>query len=137
MDMKLLNKNRQLELLVYKLLNDLLFLWFAVFLGLFIAEGAVPGYFSAYLSFTRMVIILFIILYLTVWLGRRNKIAFEILGEKNVLKNKTILFLLLVSFVLIINSLRGSGLFNIIITALAIAFILWFFSKTLVFSDKK
>lgn len=131
------NNKKQLEFLGYKLLNDILFLWSAVFLGLLIAEGAVPGYFSAYLSFTKMVIIFFIIFSLIVWLGRRNEITFEILEEKNLLKNKAILFLLIVSLGLIVNSLRGLGLIETIISSLAAFLILLFFHKTFLLPDKK
>lgn len=131
------NNKKQLEFLGYKLLNDILFLWSAVFLGLLIAEGAVPGYFSAYLSFTKMVIVFFIIFSLIVWLGRRNEITFEILEEKNLLKNKAILFLLIVSLGLIVNSLRGLGLIETIISSLAAFLILLFFHKTFLLPDKK
>ncbi len=134
--MQLLNK-KQFELLIYKLSNDILFLWMLAFAGLLIMESLVPGFFSAYLSFTKVILILFAILFLIAWLGRRNNITFEFSSEKGLRKNKTILSLLLVSLVLIINSLRSLGLIETIISSLAVFIILLFFYKTFILPDSK
>lgn len=132
-----LNNKKQLELLLYKLLNDILFLWVMVFSGLLIAESVVSGYFSAYLSFTKVILILFAILFLIVWLGKKNNITFEVNGGKNIFKSKMILFLLLVSLVLIVNSLRSLGLIETAISSFATFVIFLFFLKTFLFPSKK
>lgn len=124
------NNKTQLELLLYKLLNDILFLWIIVFAGLLILESLVPGFFSAYLSFTKIILVLFAILFSITWLGKRNGITFEMQDGKSIFKNKTTLFLLLVSLILIINSLRSLGLIETAITSLAVFTILLFFYKT-------
>lgn len=134
-DMQLPDK-KQFELLIYKLLNDILFLWLLVFAGLLIAESLVLGYFSALLSFTKIILILFAILSLTVWLGKRNNITFEFSSEKGLRKNKAILFLLLVSLILIVNSLRSLGLIETILSSLAVFIILLFFYKTFVLPEE-
>jgi len=129
MDTQPNNKN-QLELLAYKLLNDILFLWLFVFAGMLALETVVPGFFSAYLSFTKIILVLFAILLLIVWLGKRNNITFEAESGKNIFKNKLILFLLFVALALIINSLRSLGLVETAIASLTIFIILLFFLKT-------
>lgn len=127
----------QPELLIYKLLNDILFLWLLVFAGMLVLESVVPGYFSAYLSFTKIILILFTILFLIAALGKRNDITFEARSEKNILKNKTMIFILSVSFVLIVNSLRSLGLVETAISSLAVFAILLFFYKTFILPDNK
>ncbi|MFA4817318.1 MAG: hypothetical protein WC608_01175 [Parcubacteria group bacterium] len=124
------NNKKQLELLLYKLLNDILFLWIFVFAGMLALESVVPGFFSAHLSFTKIILVLFAILFSVIWLGKRNGIIFETHSEKNIFKSKGMLFLLLASLVLIINSLRSLGLFETAIASLAIFIILLFFLKT-------
>lgn len=133
----LLNNKKQPELLLYKLLNDILFLWLLVFAGMLVLEGVVPGYFSAHLSFTKIMLVLFTILFLIVRLGKRNNILFEPHNRESIFKNKALLFLLLISFVLIINSLRSLGLIETIIFSLAVFVILLFFYKTFILPDEK
>jgi len=135
MDMKLQNR-KQLELLLYKLLNDALLLWLIVFFFLLILEGAVPGYFSAYLSFTKMTIALFVLLALIAFLGRKNNISFEFANRKGLLKNKAILALLAVSLALIINSVRSLNIFEIIIISAVSFAVLLLSYKILIDSDK-
>jgi hypothetical protein len=135
MDMQPNNK-KQRELMLYKLLNDILFLWLLVFAGLLALESAVPGFFSAHLSFTKIILVLFAILFSIVWLGKRNGIALEAYGKENIFQNKKILLLLFVSLVLIINSLRNLGLIETAVTSLAIFVVLLFFLKTFFLSEK-
>lgn len=134
--MQPLNDKKQLELLIYKLLNDILFLWMLVFAGMLVLESVVPGFFSAYLSFTKIILVLFAILFSIIWLGKRNHMTFEARSEKNFLKNKPMLFLLFISFVLIINSLRSLGLIETAITSLAVFIILLFFYRTFILPGK-
>lgn len=129
MDIQLNNK-KQFELLVYKLLNDALFLWLLVFAGMLVLEGVVPGYFSAHLSFTKIILVLFAILFSIIWLGKRNDISFEPHNRENIFKNKALFFLLPISLLLIINSLRSLGLIETAISSLAVFAILLFFYKT-------
>lgn len=126
---------QQLEKMIYKLLTDILSLVLLVFSLNLIVDAIVPNLFAAYLSFTKIILILFAILSLIVWLGKRNNITFEFSSEKGLRKNKTILFLLLVSFVLIINSLRSLGFAETIIFSLAVFVILLFFYKTFLLPD--
>lgn len=130
------NNKKQLKLLLYKLLNDILFLWIFVFAGLLVLESLVPGFFSAHLSFTKIILVLFAILFLIVWFGRKNDINFETYSEKNIFKNKTMLLLLSISLLLIINSLRSLGLIETAIFSLAVFAIILFFYKTFALPDK-
>jgi hypothetical protein len=137
--MQILSKlkvNKQFEILAYKILCDVLFLWLLTFFGLLIAESAVPGYFSVYLSFTKMIIALFVLLALIAFLGKRNELSFKMLDLKRTLKNKTTVLLLLVSLVLTINSVRFFGKFDIAIISLSSIAILFLFYKIFLFSEK-
>lgn len=132
----LLPNKKQLELLIYKLLNDALLVWIVVFVGLVIAEGAIPGFLSAYLSFTKMILALFSILALIAFLGKRNGVVFEFSSSNGLKKNKLVIILLIASFLLIVNSLRNLGIAEIIITSLSAFLILFFFYKTFILPDE-
>lgn len=133
----LLPDKKQLELLIYKLLNDALLMWIVVFAGLVIAEGLIPGFLSAYLSFTKMILALFFILALIAFLGKRNGVAFEFSPGNGLKKNKLVIILLIASFLLIVNSLRNLGIAEIIIASLSAFLILFFFYKTFILPDEK
>jgi hypothetical protein len=127
---------KQLELLIYKLLNDFLFLWLLVFAGFILAESVVPGFFSAHFSFTKIIIILFTIMLLISWLGRKNRITFEKHNEKEFFKNKMVIFLLSIALVLFFNSMRNFGLIGAAISSIIAFCIFLFFLKIFLFSEK-
>jgi hypothetical protein len=101
--------NKQIQLLIYKILNEALFLWAVVFSGLLVLEGLVPGYFSAYISFTKMIFALFAILGAIGYLGRKNNLGSSLPPDLAPQKNRTLIILLALSFILILNALRGFG----------------------------
>lgn len=135
MAMKLPN-NRQLELLFYKLLNDALFLWLIVFASLLILEAAVPGYFSAFLSFTKMILAFFILVPLIAYFGKRIDAKFEFANTREILKNKTTIILMVLSLLLIINSVRNLAVVEIVIIAAAASAMLLSFYRIFILPEK-
>lgn len=107
----------------YKLLHDIIFLLSTVFALLLIAEGIVPGFISAHLNTTKMAIIIFAVLGVIIYLGRKLKIKFEALQQ---MSKKWIIFLAIFSMLLIINSLLRFDWKEIIIIALA-TFLVFFY----------
>lgn len=130
-----LQNNRQLELLAYKLLNDALMLWLVVFFVLLILEGTVPGYFSAYLSFTKMIVVLFALLASIACLGKRNEINFKFTFEKKLLKNKTALVLFAISLILIVNSVKSLNIFEIVVIFSTLVITVFYFYKIFTASE--
>jgi hypothetical protein len=136
--MKIFTKkeNKQLELLLYKLLNDALFLWIVFFLGLLISEGLLPGFVSGYVSFTKMTFILFALLGAIGYLGKTNNLSFDFFQRPKISKNKTLVVLLVLSFALIINSLRGIGWLEMIIISFGTFIALALLYKILILEEK-
>lgn len=128
-------EKKQLELLLYKILNDALLLWIIVFGGLLVLEGLVPGYFSAYLSFIKMTLALFALLALIGYFGKRNDLSYFFPPGKEILKNKVLVALLVLSCALIINSLRDSGWFSITIISVGIFLALILLYKILILEE--
>ncbi len=118
------NKTTNLWLIiVYKLLNDVIFLLLIFFALAFLAEGLIPGFVSAHLNFTKLAIIIFAILGVIIYLGRKLKTEFE--APQRVSK-KWVIFLAVFSILLIVNSLLKFGWKEIIIIALA-TFLIFFY----------
>ncbi len=86
---------------LYKIFNDILVLLLLSYAMLLIAEGIMPGLISAYLSFTRLTLLLFAVLGSVLYLGKLNNISFEFENKKTALLYGLIIF----SILLIINSL--------------------------------
>lgn len=86
---------------LYKIFNDILVLLLLSYAMLLIAEGIMPGLISAYLSFTKLTLLLFAVLGSVLYLGKLNNISFEFENKKTALFYGLIIF----SILLIINSL--------------------------------
>lgn len=137
MAMKISNElKKQLEFLIYKILFDVLFLWVIVFLGLLILEGLVPGYFSAYLSFTKMILFLSIILGLIGYLGRKNQLISNFSGGKSLFKRKSMIFLLIICSFLVINSARSLAPIALIICVVSISAIIYLLFNAIFLEEK-
>lgn len=109
-------------IIVYKLLNDVIFLLLIFFALAFLAEGLIPGFVSTHLNFTKLAIIIFAVLGLIIYLGRKLKIEFE--APQRTGKKWTV-FLAAFFMLLIANSLLKFGWKEMIIIALA-TFLIFF-----------
>jgi hypothetical protein len=127
---KIMNKifSKEFSLMLYKIFNDTLFLLTAAFVLLLTAEALLPGFSSSYLSFTKMVLLMFANLGAVIYLGKRNNIQ---LGEFDFKKNKLWLALFLIFFIfLLIRALYKFSWGEIIIIIIISLFILYYLYKT-------
>ena len=122
---------KQLELLLYKFLYDLLFLWLAIFFLLLVSESILPTFLSSHLSLTKAVIILAILMVVIAYLGKRNNITYELPKGKEIITNKFVILLLLIVIALIVIAQRGMAIFEIVITTIVTAVIFFLLYDTL------
>lgn len=101
-------------LIAYKLLHDALLLALVTFAAMLIGEGLIPGFVSQRLSFSKVVIAIILLLSSIVWIGKNLGITYEMPKIKG---NKILPPLVLLSFLLIGNSMLHFDLWaNIVIT---------------------
>lgn len=127
---------KNLEKLIYKLSVDTLSLSLFAYLLVLIVDGIAPGYVSSHLSFTKMTAVIVLLILTIVFLARRNEISYSQKIFRPLSKNKTTIFLAVTGSALIFNSLHKLGRFEIIVTAGAAIFILYFFFQVLFSSPK-
>ena len=107
----------------HKLLHDVIFLLLIVFALLLVAEGIAPGFVSAHLNTAKLAILIFAVLGLIIYSGKKLKIEFEAPRTAN---KKWIIFLAIFSILLVTNSLIKFDWEEIIIIVLA-TFLVFFF----------
>ncbi len=117
----------------YKILNDILFLMLAVFFMALLADGAIPGFFSVHLSFTRITLLIFGIISLIILIQKKIKME-TVYDIKQ--KNRSIIWLAIFLIILTINSLLKFSAWEIIVITLSTLFIFFFFYK-IIFNDEK
>ncbi len=118
----MLNKN--LLLLAYKLLTDLLFLVLIFFTFTLVIESLLPGIITSHISFLKIIFLLALNLLTLYFLGHYLKINFP----TNQTNKKTVLFLTVLFSLLIFNSLLKLNIFLAIIIlflALLISYFLY------------
>lgn len=110
---------------LYRIFNDILVLLLFSYALLLFAEGAMPGLVSSYLSFTKIILIVFAIFGAIMYLGKLNKINFDF-GDK-----KTAIFCSLIAFliILIINSLLKFAWWEITVITITSIFLLYYLNK--------
>lgn len=109
--------------IAYKLLYDIIFLLLIIFAILLVSEGIVPGFVSAHLNITKLAMIIFAVLGLIIYLGRKLKIEFKM---PRTVSKKWIAFGIVFSILLIINSLIKFDWKEMIIITLA-TFLIFFY----------
>jgi len=109
-----INPDKNFLLIAYKLLHDALLLFLISFVGMLIAEGALPGLVSSHLSLAKVTIMILIVLLAIIWIGSKFQIVYETPAFK---KNKLLPILTMAAFLLIGNSLLRFAFWeNIVIT---------------------
>lgn len=108
------HSKQQLELLIYKLLHDILFLWLFGTACLLIAQNILPNYFFSEFSLAKIIFGLFAILFLIGFFGKRQDVSTSEDKEKAKKLSKTLVFLIIISSALIINSFRTLEIFPLI-----------------------
>ncbi len=135
-------KTKNFSLLAYKILSDVLALLLIVFSLFLLAEGMLPGIISNYLSFLKLILIIFIILGLIIFLGKKNDLQFSNLDKKSPPIRRTglfvdrqvrTMFIAGIAFFLILtaNSLFRFSPWEILIITPLSCFVLIYFYKIL------
>jgi hypothetical protein len=120
---KILTKD--LSVLLYKILNDTLFLLLIAYALLLIADSLIPGFISNIFSFTRMTLLVFANLGLVIYLGKINNVSFPVLEIK---KNKLWLIVSLILFtLLIVRALYKFSVWEIVVIVISSLAILLLF----------
>lgn len=125
------HSKQQLELLIYKLLHDVLFLWLFGTVCLLAAQNILPNYFFSEFSLAKIIFGLFAILFLIGFFGKRQDVSNEENKEGSKKLSKALVFMIIVSCALIINSFRTLEIFPLIAScALALLIFFAFFQIT-------
>lgn len=118
--------NKNAQLILYKLLNDLLFCWLIFFLLTLVAEGLLPGIITRHLSFLKIILALILNLVAIYILGSFSSINIQ---SKKIEKRNFFWLTLLATF-LIFNSLIKINLtLNIFILIFSLAIIYFSFKN--------
>ena len=126
---------QQLKLLAYKLLSDALSLWLVVFFAFLVLDGLVPGYFAAFVSFTKIIVVLFALLAGCAFLGRRTGASYAFAPTQPLRKNKSAVAALVISVLLIINATKSLDIPSIVIVAIVTLVILILFYKIFILDE--
>ena len=116
---------QQIELLTYKLLHDILFLWLFGTICLLTAQNILPNYFFSEFSLAKIIFGLFALLFLIGFFGKRQNISTSENPEKTKKPSRTLVFLIIISSILIINSFRTLEIFPLIASC-AFALLIFF-----------
>jgi len=119
------HSKQQLELLIYKLLHDVLFLWLFGTVCLLTAQNILPNYFFSEFSLAKIIFGLFAILFFIGFFGKRQNVSTDEDREKKRKPNRTLVFLIIISSILIINSFRTLEIFPLIASC-AFALLIFF-----------
>jgi hypothetical protein len=103
------------------------------FAAILVAEGALPGLVSSHISFTRLVIIILIVLGAIIIIGRNFQISYE---KPNIKKSRLLPVLILFAFLLIGNSLLKFAFWENLIITLSTLFLFFLFYQ-IIFDQKK
>ena len=122
--------NKNTQLILYKLLNDLLFCWLIFFLLTLVAEGLLPGIITRHLSFLKIILVLILNLVAIYILGSFSSINLQ----PKKIEKRNFFWLTLLAIFLIFNSLIKINLIlNIFILIFSLAII--YFSFKNLFED--
>ncbi|HLN18814.1 MAG TPA: hypothetical protein VK255_01425 [Patescibacteria group bacterium] len=113
--------------IAYKLLYDVLFISLLFFFMALIVEGVLPGIITAHIGFTKMVFVIFVIIFGIYILGDHLKIS----PASSNLNKKTAGILLSIFVLLIFNSLLKLNIFLNIFIVLTVMITGYFIYKTL------
>lgn len=107
---------------LYKILGDIMILLLLSLALFLLSEGIMPGLVSSFLSFTRLILIIFAVLGGIIYLGKLNEISFDLENKKTVFLGGFLVF----SVMLIVNSILKFSLIEIGIITIASIFLLFY-----------
>lgn len=133
MNFKKIEIKKETSMIIYKLLYDALFLTIVSFTGMLLIDGLLPGFISSHISFAKITILIIFLLGTIAWIGNKFQVVYDLPKVK---KNKLLPFLVLVSFLMIGNSMLKFALWaNIVITLIVI--VVFFLIYELIFLEKE
>jgi hypothetical protein len=132
--MKKITIDKNILLLTYKLLHDVLFLVLLSFMGILFADALLPGLITSKISFSKITIFLVLVMGATIFLGKYLEISYD---KVRINKSKILPALLLFAFLLIGNSLLKFTFWENIIITLVTLFIFYLFYELIFSSDEK
>lgn len=112
--------NKNYVLIVYKLLHDALFLLLMFFIFMLIAEGALPGVVSSHISFIRVILPILLIFIFIILIGKKFDLTYTAPAIK---KNRLLPVLILLTFLLLGNSLLKFAFWENIIIVISTLFL--------------
>lgn len=130
---KLSSISKNTFLIAYKLLHDALFLLLISFIAMLIAEGALPGIVSAHISFSRIIIAILLILLSIILIGKKFELTY---AAPIIKKNKLLPVLVLLTFLLVGNSLLKFALWENMVITLSTLFLFFLFYQ-IIFNPKR
>lgn len=126
--MEIRNKLKgEMGIFLYKILNNILGLLLVSFALLLVSEGILPGMASVHLSFTKLTLIIFAVLGSIIYLGKINEINFEFTNKKTVI----LYGLVILSVILIVNSMLKFAWWEITTITIASIFLLYYLKNNL------
>jgi hypothetical protein len=129
---KFSSPDKNIFFIAYKLLHDALFLLLISFIVMLIAEGALPGVVSSHISFTRIIIAILLILMFIILIGKKFQLTYL---TPSIKKNRLLPVLVLLSFLLLGNSLLKFALWENIVITLSTLFLFFLFYQ-IIFNPK-
>lgn len=118
----------------YKLSYDVLFLSLISFFMAIIAEGVLPGFISAHVGFAKIILFILLLVAATIALGRYLGIEKPLLSAR---KNVLTPFFLLISFLLIGNTMLKLPLWQNLFITITLVLILFNFFELSFDTEKK
>lgn len=109
--------NKNISIIIYKLLFDLLFIFLFFFALMLLAEGLIPGIVSTHISFLRIIILSSLNIFAIYLVGNFSKINIQ--PQKT--NKKTTIFLAVLGIILVFNSLIKLNLFLAVFILILIA----------------
>ncbi len=120
------SQKENIIILVYKLLNDAVFLMLMVFTALLAAESILPGVVSAHVSFLKVSLIIMALISALLYIGRKYTLSSPQIKIK---KSKLVIALIILFLPLAILSLIKFSFLEIFIILIATLLILFYLYK--------
>jgi len=131
MTMLQINPNNQKELVIYKILNDILFLLLVVLAIVLLAEAILPGFISGYLSFTKIIISIFAVLAAIGYFGKKNYISYTSENKKQLYKNKRLILFIAFLATITFTSMFGMNWIETIAISFGMIFTVFYIYRML------
>jgi hypothetical protein len=109
------NKNNLI--ILYKLLNDLLFVEIVFFLLALIGEGLLPGAVTAHVGFSKILVIVGITILAIFWVGNKANV---VLSKTKINKKATYLLIFILMLLAFVSLIKISIFLNIFVSFLVI-----------------